>query len=131
MCDKREDYRSWGCEMIVNMGGDSAIAISDFLKVELRVGTIETCELVAKSDKLLRLYVNFGDKGMRHICSGVRAYCSPEDLVGKKAIFVYNLQPRMMMGVESQGMMLCVEDEQSKPRVLTLSISVPNGSRLF
>ena len=108
----------------------SHITIDDFLKVELLVGTIEQVEEVPKSDKLYKLQVNFGDKGMRQICSGVRQQFKPEELLGKQGVFVYNLQPRSIMGLESQGMMLFAKDDTGKLAITTVGTQVINGSRI-
>ena len=94
---------------------ENFITIDDFAKVELRVGQIISCELVEKSDKLLKLQVDFGDFGKRQIFSGMRKYFKPEDLTGKQAVFVVNFKPRMIMGMESQGMLLTADDSVIVP----------------
>ena len=106
------------------------IAIEDFAKVHLMVGTIEQCEIIEQSDKLYKMQVNFGALGLRQILSGVRKFFTPQDLIGKQAVFVVNLKPRKMMGMESQGMMLTVEDPGKAFSVLSLSMPVPNGTKL-
>ncbi|MDR3646178.1 MAG: methionine--tRNA ligase [Candidatus Babeliales bacterium] len=106
------------------------IDITDFAKVELVVGTIEECETVQKSDKLLKLQVNFGDKGKRQILSGVRKSFAPEDLIGRQAIFVYNLAPRSMMGLESHGMMLSAVNAEGKLEIIKPEHPVINGTQL-
>ncbi len=80
------------------------ITIEDLIKVELVVGTIEQCEIVEQSDKLLRMQVDLGDKGKRQILAGIRQSYMPEELIGKQGLFVINLKPRKMAGLESQGM---------------------------
>jgi len=109
---------------------DSYITIDDVVKVELVVGTIEQCEVVAQSEKLLKMQVNFGPKGSRQILAGIRASYKPEDLIGKQGIFVFNLKPRAMAGLESQGMMLVAEGGDGKVKMSTVAESVPNGTRL-
>ena len=82
------------------------ISIDDFKKVEIRVGEIKSAEKIEGSDKLLKLLVNFGSES-RQVLSGIAAYFpDPQALVGKKCPFVMNLAPRMMMGLESQAMIL-------------------------
>ncbi len=108
----------------------SAIGIEDFAKVALIVGTIEQCEDIAGSDKLLKLQVNFGPLGMRQVLSGVKKSFSPADLMGKQAVFVYNLAPRKMMGLESHGMLLTAHDVQEKLHIVSPTAVVPNGTRL-
>jgi methionyl-tRNA synthetase len=106
------------------------ITIDDVIKVELLVGTVEQCQELPKSDKLLKMQVNFGDKGVRQILAGIKASYAPEDLIGKQAIFVTNLKPRKMMGIESQGMMLISKDENGKVHINSPVTKVPNGTRL-
>ncbi|MBP7854507.1 methionine--tRNA ligase, partial [Candidatus Babeliales bacterium] len=85
---------------------DNCISIDDFVKVDMRVGKIIVCEIVEKSDKLLKMQVDFGDFGKRQIFAGMRKFYQPEELLGKLGVFVVNFKPRMIMGMESQGMML-------------------------
>jgi methionyl-tRNA synthetase len=106
------------------------ITIDDFAKVELLTGTIEACADVPGSDKLLQLTVDFGDKGKRTILSGMKKWYTAADFVGKRGIFVVNLQPRKMAGLESHGMMLTVEDKNGKSMSIDLSDDVANGIRL-
>lgn len=107
------------------------LSFDDFAKIDLRVGTIEVCEDVPKSEKLYKLQVNFGAYGMRQICSGIKQHFKPEDLVGKQGVFVFNLQPRKIMGIESQGMMLFTKADDGHRLVLvTPAENVPNGSQL-
>ncbi len=106
------------------------IDIGDVAKVQLVVGTIEECQEVPKSSKLFQLRVNFGDKGTRTVLSGVRQHFSKEQLIGKQGVFVYNLAPRAMMGIESQGMMLFAPNEQDKLQLITPEHPVPNGTVL-
>jgi len=82
------------------------ISIDDFKKVEIRVGEIRSAEPVEGSEKLLRLMVDFGSE-VRQVVSGIAKYfASPQDLVGVRCAFVTNLEPRMLMGLESQAMIL-------------------------
>lgn len=84
------------------------ISIDDFQKVEIRVGEIISAERVEGSEKLLKLKVNFGTEE-RQVLSGISAYFpDPNELVGKRCLFVTNLAPRMMMGLESQAMIMAV-----------------------
>jgi methionyl-tRNA synthetase len=109
---------------------ENYIDISDLEKIELLVGTIEKCEDFPESEKLLKLQVNFGERGMRQIMAGIKKYYSPEDIIGKQSIFVFNLKPRKMMGIESQGMMLMAKDEKDMPIITTVAKNVSNGTRL-
>ena len=108
---------------------ESTIGIDTVAQVELVVGTIEHAEIVEKSDKLLKLQVNFGKRGTRTILAGIRKLYAPTDIVGKQAVFVYNLKPRAMMGLESQGMLLIAEDAHGGHFVMPESPVEP-GTRL-
>jgi methionyl-tRNA synthetase len=109
---------------------EPTITIDDFIKVQLAVGTIEQCEEVPNSDKLLKLQVNFGDKGMRQILSGIKKSYTSEELIGKQAVFVLNLTPRKMMGLESHGMLLTAQAEDGRVKAVAPWQNVPNGSIL-
>jgi len=112
------------------MQDKNLVSIDDFGRIELRVGTIIAVDTVPKSDKLYKLTVDFGTEGVRTICSGVRAHFLPEDLLHTQGIFVTNLAPRVMMGITSQGMMLFVEGEDKKFKLVSPRSVVPNGIRL-
>ncbi|MDO8583081.1 MAG: methionine--tRNA ligase subunit beta [bacterium] len=77
----------------------------DFKKLEIRIGKILTAEKVENADRLLKLEVDFGEF-KRQIVSGIAEFYTPEDLIGKECPFIVNLEPRMFMGVESQGMLM-------------------------
>ena len=108
---------------------DNTITIDDFIKVDMRVGLIEHAEPVEKSDKLMKLQVDFGPLGKRQILSGVRKYLTVDDLQGKKAVFVINFAPRMMLGHESQGMMLSAESD-GKLSILQPGADIAPGSKI-
>ncbi|MGZ6254859.1 MAG: methionine--tRNA ligase [Candidatus Chromulinivorax sp.] len=115
---------------VVKVVEENFISIDDFLKVELRVGTIVECEIVQGSDKLVRSQVDFGDLGIRQILSGIRKFYSPEDLQGKQALFVVNLKPRKMMGFDSQGMMLLAQDDLVGLKIMSPEQPVKAGSKI-
>ncbi len=134
-CKEKLDQAVEECDVSVKKqpvkeSAASEIPIDIVAQVELRAGTIERCEEVQKSDKLLKCSVNFGPHGMRTILAGIKKWYSPDDLVGKQAVFVYNLKPRKMVGMESQGMMLCAKDEEGIPRYILPVGNVANGTRL-
>lgn len=104
------------------------ITIDDLSKVEIKVGEVLTAGPVDGSEKLLKLEVDFGEE-KRQILSGIAKYYSPEELVGKKTIFVTNLEPRQMMGLESNGMLLASGTEDSII-LLEPNQEIPNGSKL-
>lgn len=83
------------------------ITFDDFVKVDIRAGTIHSAEAVPKSEKLLKLQVYFGEEiGTRTIMAGIAKSYSPENIKGLRVLAVVNLAPRKMMGVESHGMLL-------------------------
>ncbi len=103
------------------------ITIDDFAKIELKVGEIIACERVPKSEKLLHETVKFGDE-VRSICSGIAKHFTPEELVGKKVVFVTNLPPRKMCGILSEGMILAAEDENGKMSLICPESDVDSGA---
>jgi methionyl-tRNA synthetase len=114
-----------------NETGDGLIEITDFAKVELRVGEVRTAERIPKADKLLLLTVDIGEEKPRQILAGIAQYYEPEQLVGRKIVVVANLKPRKLRGHESQGMLLAASvGEEGKPVIATFAEDVPNGARL-
>jgi methionyl-tRNA synthetase len=109
---------------------ENYITIDDVVKVELLVGTIDACEEVEGSDKLVKMTVNLGAKGIRTILAGIKKSYVPAELVGKRGLYITNLKPRKMAGIESQGMMLVAEDEHGKVQLMQAPVGVPNGTRL-
>ena len=108
---------------------DAHITIDDFLKVELRVGTVLTAEKVEKADKLLRLTVDIGTE-VRQIVAGIAKAYAPETLVGRKVVIVANLAPRKLRGIESQGMIVAASfGEEGQPALASFLEDVPNGAR--
>ncbi len=105
------------------------ISIDDFLKIELRVGTVLEAEEVEESDKLIKLKIDLGEDAPRQVLAGVKQWYKPEDFVGKQVVVVANLEPRMMMGQESQGMMLAADSEEG-PVFLTVPKSVKSGTKV-
>jgi len=91
---------------------DDKIDFDTFLKTEVRVGTILSVEEVPKSDKLLKLMVNVGEDEPRQIISGIKFFFEDaQSLVDRQAMFVTNLAPRKIMGLESNGMIFAVNDK--------------------
>lgn len=87
------------------------VTYSDFARLEMRVGLVKSAEILEKSEKLLKLTVDFGTEE-RQVVSGIRKFYSPEDVTGKKFVFVTNLQKRSIMGLESQAMIMAAESEE-------------------
>jgi methionyl-tRNA synthetase len=105
------------------------ISIDDVLKVELRVAQILVAERVPKADKLLRLEVDLGYE-KRQILAGIAQFYEPEKLVGRKIVIVANLAPRMMRGLESNGMLLAASLPDGAPVLAGFLEEVPLGARL-
>jgi methionine--tRNA ligase beta chain len=104
------------------------ITYEDFLKLDVRVGTIISASNVDGSTKLIKMEVDFGELGKRQILSGIAKWYSPEDLLNKQTSFVINLPYRKMMGLESQGMLFAVGlSDDAKPVLLLTSESIENG----
>ena len=116
-------------EKVENENKTPEITFDDFMKVQLRVGEIIACEPVPKSSKLLKETVKFGDE-VRTIVSGIAKHYSPEEMVGKKVVFVTNLAPRKICGIESQGMILGAEDENGNFSLVTPEKDVQSGTTL-
>lgn len=102
------------------------ITFEDFKKLDIRIGKILTAEKIEGTDKLLKLEVGFGSE-KRQIVSGIAEFYKPEDLVGKECPFLVNLEPRVIKGVESQGMILAISAGE-KIVLLKPQKKVPVGS---
>jgi len=105
------------------------VAFDDFAKLDLRVGTVLECIKVPKADKLLQFLIDDGIN-KRTIISGIAAWYKPEELVGKQVCFIANLEPRKLRGVESQGMILSVEDAEGNLSLIQTSKEVNPGSQI-
>lgn len=104
-------------------------SFDDFMKMDMRVGTILTAEKVKKSNKLLKFTVDTGID-TRTILSGIAKYYTPEEMVGKQVTILANLAPRKIMGVESQGMILMAEDHDGQLRLIQPNEAVMNGATI-
>ena len=105
------------------------ITLEEFKKVEIVVGKILSAEKVLDTDKLLKLMVDFKEDKPRQIVSGISTYfpdCSV--LVGKKCMFVANLEPRIIRGFESQGMLLAISTEDGMFSLLSPNEDIPEGT---
>ena len=104
------------------------ITFDDFLKLDLRIGTIKQAELHPKADRLIVLQVDLGSE-QRQIIAGIRGHYEPEQLVGKQIVVLTNLPPRNMRGLESQGMLLAASNEDhSSVILLTPDQEIASGS---
>lgn len=108
------------------------IKYDDFAKVEFLIGEIKEAVEVEGSEKLLRLQVDFGEENLRTVFSGIKKWYKPEDLIGKKTVFVTNIAPRKIMGEESQAMIFGSEDDSGENMsILLLDKDLPVGSKVF
>ena len=106
------------------------IDFEQFEKLDIRVGHVKECEKVKKSKKLLRFTIDDGSGTDRTILSGIAEHYEPEDLRGKDVLFIANLAPRKIMGIESQGMILSAENFDGALSVTTLTREVKPGSQV-
>ncbi len=107
-----------------------AIDFADFEKLDIRVGHIKNCEKVKKANKLLKFTIDDGSGNDRTIVSGIAKFYAPEELIGKDVLFIANLAPRKLMGIESQGMILSAENFDGNLSVTTLLRGVKPGSKV-
>ena len=107
----------------------ATIQYDDFEKLDLRVGTVLECTRVPKADKLLQFKIDDG-MGGRTIVSGIAQWYSPEQLVGTQVIFVANLAPRKLKGIESQGMLLTSQDADGRINLLRPEVNVKSGVKI-
>ncbi len=94
------------------------IEYDDFAKLDMRAGTVLSTEKVENAEKLYKIMVDVGEENPRQIVSSLVDYYTAEELVGKRIIVLVNLKPRKMRGIESQGMLLCVESDDESTCVL-------------
>jgi methionyl-tRNA synthetase len=106
------------------------ITIDDFVKIDLRVGRVQSAEKVKGADKLLHLTVDIGEPQPRTIVAGIAAAYAPETLVGRKVVIVANLAPRKLRGLTSQGMIVAASLEGDLPVLASFLEDVPPGARL-
>ena len=105
------------------------VSFDEFMKLDIRVGTVLECQKVPKADKLLQFKIDDG-MGCRTIVSGIAQHYNPEDLVGKQVCFIANFPPRKLKGIESQGMILSAEDANGRLVVISPSDLVTNGVKV-
>ena len=106
------------------------ITYDDFAKLDIRIGTITAVEIVENADKLLRLSVDLGEEAPRQIVSGIRMYFDdPQEIVGRQCPFVANLEPRVIRGLESQGMIMAASTEDTFA-LLNPHVVLPPGTKV-
>jgi methionyl-tRNA synthetase len=97
--------------------------------MQFQVGEIISCEAVPKSKKLLCSQVKIGSQ-VKQIVSGIKAYYTPEEMVGKKVMVLVNLKPAKLAGVLSEGMLLCAEDADGNLALMTPEKPMPAGAEI-
>jgi methionyl-tRNA synthetase len=105
------------------------ISIDDFLRIDLRVGTIRRAEPHPNADRLVVLSVDLGEPEERQLVAGIRAAYAPEQLVGRQIVVVANLKPAVLRGIESRGMILAASDDGGLGIVAPDKVIAP-GSRV-
>ncbi len=106
------------------------MTIDEFQQSDLRVGKIVSAERVEGSEKLLKLQVDIGEAALRQILSGIARAYAPEDIIGKSVVIIANLDPRVMMGMESNGMLLAAHGGDGVPVLLLPASDVPPGAKI-
>jgi len=107
------------------------VEFSDWQKLDLRVAEIKKVEEIKGADKLYKLTLDVGELGERTICAGIKSYYTKEQLKGKKIIYFSNLKPRILKGIESQGMLLAASTEgHEKVVLISPEKDIETGSRI-
>jgi len=105
------------------------ITFEDFMKLDVRVGKVEEATLIPGSRNLIKLIVDFGFE-KRQSVAGLLKYYEPEELVGKKFVFLLNLERRKLMGIESQCMALAAEDDEGNVVLVGPEKDIAVGSKV-
>ncbi len=105
------------------------ISFEDFQKVDIRLAEIKEAERVEGSEKLLKLLLSLG-KEERTVVAGIAKYYKPEELINKKVLMVYNLKPRKIMGIESQGMLVALYDGNQLSLIVPDKTDIKIGTRI-
>ncbi|MDD3368129.1 MAG: methionine--tRNA ligase [Lachnospiraceae bacterium] len=113
----------------IDIEAKETITYDDFAKLQFQVGEIIKCEAVPKSKKLLCSQVKIGSQ-VKQILSGIKEHYTPEEMVGKKVMVLVNLAPRKMVGLESEGMLLCAEDADGKLALMKPETEMPSGAEI-
>ena len=113
----------------MSVGSSGEVTFDEFKKIDVRVGTITQVERVPRTERLYRILVDLGASGVRQTLSSLVGYYEPNELVGRRIIFLYNLKPTKFSGEVSQGMLLAAE-EVDKLALLTTDREMPNGARI-
>ncbi len=107
------------------------VSYDEFKKMDIRLGTIREVSAIEGADKLLKFMIDFGDAEPRQILSGIREfYPEFEQLVGKQVLYIVNLEPRTIRGLQSNGMLMAVDGLDGKPVFLTPEVPVAAGAKV-
>mgnify|MGYP006219094385 CR=1 FL=1 len=106
------------------------ISIEDFIKVDLRVASIESAESITEAKKLIKLIIDVGELGKKTVFAGIKNSYTPEDLLGRKVIFVANLKPREMSFGTSEGMILAAGSDGEGIYILSADSGVKSGMKV-
>lgn len=115
---------------VIDIEPKAEITYEDFTRMQFQVGEIISCEAVPKSKKLLCSQVKIGSR-VKQIVSGIKAFYSPEEMVGRKVMVLVNLKPAKLAGVLSEGMILCAEDADGKLALMTPERAMPSGAEIM
>jgi methionyl-tRNA synthetase len=116
-------------DSVIDIEAKPEITYDDFAKLQFQIGEIIACEEVKKSKKLLCSQVKIGSQ-IKQIVSGIKAYYSPEEMVGKKVMVVVNLKPATLAGILSEGMLLCAEDAEGNLALMVPEKPMPSGAEI-
>jgi len=116
-------------ESVIDIEAKEEITYDDFMKMQFQVGKIIACEEVPKSKKLLCSKVQIGNE-VKQIVSGIKAYYSAEEMVGKRVMVLVNLKPAKLAGVLSEGMILCAENEKGELAIMVPEKEMPAGAEI-
>jgi methionyl-tRNA synthetase len=105
------------------------VSFAEFQKLDIRVGKIVEATAIPNSKKLIKIIADFGSEKLQAVAGLIKFY-QPEALVGKKCVFLLNLQRRMLAGVESQCMVLAAEDAEGNVCVLMPEKDIAEGSKI-
>lgn len=127
--DAIEDTKEEKLSDVIDIEAKPEITYDDFAKLQFQIGEIIACEEVKKSKKLLCSQVRIGSQ-VKQIVSGIKAYYTPEQMVGKKVMVVVNLKPATLAGMLSEGMLLCAEDAEGNLALMVPEKPMPAGAEI-
>ena len=114
---------------MLNEKGSNEILFEDFKKIDARIGTVTAVERVPRTEKLYRVLVDLGSLGVRQTVSSLVGHYAPDQLIGKRIVFLFNLKSSKFAGEVSQGMLLAAELNE-KLALLTTDQEIPNGAKV-